>query len=370
MRNSALLKNNSCSRCQTIIIEPNTMKPLPVLLPFSFIYGFVIALRNLFFEKKLLSSVQAPVPVISVGNITSGGTGKTPIVELIAAMFLRAHKRPAIVSRGYGRLTTGFVLVSDGAAVHATADAAGDEAYQMAKKLSGVVVIDDEKRARGAAVAAGSYNADVVILDDGFQHRALRRDCDIVLIDAEQDVFSMPMLPAGHRREQLSSLHRADAVIITKCTPRTDSTAIAANIRRITDAPVFTSSYGPVSCVDCRTGAVTQASSLRGMTAVVFCGIGQPESFRRSVEELGITIASFHAYGDHHRYSRQDLQNLAGAMAAAGAGCYLTTEKDARRLDGAFDPREPVLYLAMEARVHEAEQFSALIFSCVPSTQR
>lgn len=357
---------NSCSRCRTILIEPNTMKPLPVLLPFSYVYGFVIALRNLFFENHMVRSVKASVPVISVGNITSGGTGKTPIVELIAALLARAGRRPAIVSRGYGRVTTGFVLVSDGVTVQAAAAAAGDEAYQLAKKLSGVVVIADEKRAHGAAVAVDTFGADVVVLDDGFQHRALRRDCDIVLIDAQHDVFTMPMLPAGHRREPLSSLRRASAVIVTKCTPHTASTSIVSRIRQETDAPVFTSSYDPVSCIDCISGHSVALSSLKNKKAVVFCGIGQPESFRQSVETLGITIASFHAYGDHHRYTRGDLQALEHTMAAVQADMYLTTEKDARRLDGAFTPSIPVLYVAMEAVVHEAEQFSALIFSCVP----
>ncbi len=342
------------------------MKPLPILLPFSYLYGAVVAVRNLFFEKNLVRSVQAPVPVISVGNITSGGTEKTPIAERIAALLPDAGKHPAIVTRGYGRRSTGFVLVSDGTTVSAGADDAGDEAFQMANKLRGVTVIADERRARGALRAAECFHADVVVLDDGFQHRALARDCDIVLIDAHHDPLSMHMLPAGLRREQLSSLRRADAVIFTKCPSQPDRAALERRIRPFTDAPVFTSSYAPVSCIECRLGASMPLSSLRNTTAVVFCGIGQPESFRRTVEALGIRIASFHAFGDHHRYVERDFQHLTQAMAGAGADVFLTTEKDARRLDGAFDSSVPLAYLAMEASVHEAEKFSALIFSLFP----
>ncbi len=345
------------------------MKPLPILQPFSYLYGAVVAVRNMFFENNVLRSVRVPVPVISVGNITSGGTGKTPIVELIAAMVRDAGKRAAIVSRGYGRLTSGFMLVSDGITVFAGADEAGDEAFQMAKKLRGVPVIADEVRTHGALLAIERCLADVVVLDDGFQHRALRRDCDIVLIDALHEPWHMPMLPAGHRREPLSSLRRADAVIVTKCAPQTDRTALEHRVRQFTDAPVFTSSYAPVSCVERGSGESTPVSSLRNTTAVVFCGIGQPESFRHTVESLGIRIASFHAFGDHHRFTVRDLRELTQAMARTGAGYLLTTEKDACRLDGLFDPSFPVLSLVMEAAVHDAEKFAAMIFSLFPSTQ-
>jgi tetraacyldisaccharide 4'-kinase len=345
------------------------MKPLPILLPFSYVYGAVVALRNMFFEKNFFRSTSVSVPVISVGNITSGGTGKTPIVELIASMLRALGRRPAIVSRGYGRLTKGYVLVSDGTTVHARPQDAGDEVFQMAKKLAGVVVIADERRAHAAQIAVGQLQADAIVLDDGFQHRALARDCDIVLIDAAHDPLSMPMLPAGHRREPLSGLRRADAVIITKCDAQTNAAALADRLRGFTDAPVFTSSYDPVSLIDCRSGASTPLSAMLHTPAVLFCGIAQPESFRRTAASLGIPIASFHAYGDHHRYAPVDLQDLARAGKTTGAEWYLTTEKDARRLDGMFDPAVPFYYLAMEAVVHDADAFSALLFSLVSHTE-
>jgi len=328
------------------------------------VYGAVVALRNLFFEKRVFRSAAVSVPVISVGNITTGGTGKTPIVELIASMLMGGGKRVAVVSRGYRRRSTGFVLVSDGSAILSTADASGDEAYQLAKSLAGVAIITDEDRAHGATHAVNRLACDVVVLDDGFQHRALRRDLDIVLIDAASDPFSMPMLPAGHRREPLSGLGRADCIIVTKCTPQTDSEAIAKRIGRYTGAPVFTSAYEPAALVDCRTETAVDASSLGTRKAVAFCGIGQPDSFRRSLEAFGVRCSSFHAYADHHRYSVQELGELARAAASEGACCVVTTEKDARRLDGVFDPGMPLVYLKMRAVIHDNERFSQLIFSC------
>ncbi len=340
------------------------MKPHPILLPLSFVYGAVVALRNVFFEKHLYRTASVPVPVISVGNMTTGGTGKTPIVERIASLLQGAGKRVAVVSRGYRRLSTGFVLVSDGSTITSTADASGDEAYQLAKSLAGVVIITDEDRAHGAMHAVNRLACDVVVLDDGFQHRALRRDLDIVLIDATSDPFSMPMLPAGHRREPLSGLGRADCVIITKCTAQMDSEAIAKRIGRYTGAPVFTSSYEPAALVDCRTGGSVDASLPGTQQAVAFCGIGQPDSFKRSLEAFGVRCSSFHAYADHHRYSAQELNDIARKAAGTGAGYVVTTEKDARRLDGVFDPGVPLVYLKMHAEIHDHERFSQLIFSC------
>jgi len=339
------------------------MKPLPILLPLSFVYGAAVALRNLFFEKHVFRSAAVRVPVVSVGNITTGGTGKTPIVELIARKLERAGRRPAIVTRGYRRHSTGFMLVSDGSTIISTADAAGDEAYQLATALSGVVVIADEDRVHGAMHAVDRLACGVIVLDDGFQHRALRRDLDIVLIDAASDPFSIPMLPAGHRREPLSGLGRADCVIVTKCTPQTDSAAIRGRIARYTDAPVFTSTYEPVALVDCLTGEAVDAVSPGARTAVAFCGIGAPDSFRRSLEAFGVRCSSFHAFADHHRFTDAELQKLAAAAVAEGAGCIGTTEKDARRLDGAFVPGVPVLYLNMEAAIGEEVTFVQLIES-------
>lgn len=339
------------------------MRPLPILLPFSCLYGIAMELRNLLYEQRMIRSVKAPVPVISVGNITSGGTGKTPIVELIATMLRDAGKRTAIVTRGYRRLSKGFVLVSDGVMIAANVDDAGDEAYQMAKKLDGVSVIADEQRVRGALRAVGRCLADVVVLDDGFQHRALARDCDIVLIDVQQNTLSMPLLPAGHRREPLSGLRRADAIIFTKCDVQADYATLKRDIRRFTDAPVFTSSYRPVSCISCPTGESKPLSWLHKKTAVVFCGIGQPDSFLHSAKALGIRVASFHPFPDHHRYSPRELKTLAEVMTATGAEVMLTTEKDARRLDGANVLSMPLAYLAMEAVVHENEKFATLIYS-------
>jgi tetraacyldisaccharide 4'-kinase len=336
------------------------MKPYRILLPFSLLYGMIVTIRNAFFENKIIRSERMKIPVISVGNMTTGGTGKTPIVELIASIVRDRGVRAAIVSRGYARRSTGLVVVSDGSRICADADRSGDEPHQLAVNLPGVAVIVDERRARGARYAQDELHAGCVILDDGFQHRALDRVCDLVLIDGERDLFSMPMLPAGHRREPFSSLARADAFIITKCSDATDIAGIRTQLHAYNRrASVFTSSYEPEALVDSRTEMPAQATA--GKSAAAFCGIGNPESFERSCRSMGITVASFHAFADHHPYSERDYEMLEKARRASGAEFFLTTEKDAHRVAGNFHTGAPVCYVKMRACIQETDAFNELI---------
>ena len=186
-------------------------------------------IRNWLFDIGILKSVDVGVPVISVGNITAGGTGKTPIVENIAKIFIEQGKKVAIVSRGFGRASRGTVVVSDGKNILAKAKDAGDEPLYLAQRFNSVIVVVDEQRVRGAQLAVTKYGAEIILLDDGFQHRYLKRDIDIVLMDSQNSPFVTSLLPAGYRREPLRSLQRANAIIWTK-------------VKRLTGRPLFSSS--------------------------------------------------------------------------------------------------------------------------------
>jgi len=155
------------------------------------------------------------VPVVSVGNITTGGTGKTPVVEWIVRHFLNQNLKVAVVSRGYRRTSRGTVVVSDGRSVLAAPDIGGDEAFQIARKFPAAIVVVDERRIRGARVALTNFGAKVVVLDDGFQHRSLHRTLDIVMVDAVPGLRRIRMLPAGLRREPVASLKRATIVVLS-----------------------------------------------------------------------------------------------------------------------------------------------------------
>ncbi len=182
-----------------------------LLVPFSRVYGAIVAARNFFYDRGLFTITAVGTPVISVGNITAGGTGKTPLVEYIVRTILDSGARPAVLSRGYRRTTTGTVTVSDGVKVLADADRAGDEPAQIARKFPGCVVVVDEDRVRGARFLESAFHPDVIVLDDGFQHRALRRDLDIVVV--ADGAGGSGLLPSGDGREPESSLRRADIVV-------------------------------------------------------------------------------------------------------------------------------------------------------------
>jgi tetraacyldisaccharide 4'-kinase len=343
------------------------MKPLPSLLPLSWIYGCGIVLRNMFFEKGIFRSTDVGVPVISVGNLTAGGTGKTPLVDLIARTLLNKGLRVAIVSRGYGRRTRGAVVVSDGQQIRATASEGGDEPLFLARKNPAAVVIADEQRVRGARMAVERFGSEIVLLDDAFQHRAIRRTLDVVLVDGNHPPFGVAMLPAGTRREPLRSLGRADVVVVTKVEERKRRDEIAAGIKRYSEAPLFMSTFRPLSFRRAKTGFSVQMQSAREKKAVVFCGIAQPESFRKTVETAGIEIAEFFAFEDHYFFTPADMETIIASGRKHDADYIVTTEKDLTRCTGesvniAIE-EAPVFYFEMGMALDHSDEWNAILFA-------
>ena len=335
-------------------------------MPFAWMYACVVVLRNLFFDLKLFRTERVGVPVISVGNITAGGTGKTPVVELVANTLERLNVRSAIVSRGYGRKTEGLKVVSDGSSIKATVFESGDEAFQLAARLPKTVVVVDERRVRGARHAAENLNAKAVVLDDGFQHRSLYRDLDIVLVDPSQSPFHTAMLPAGFRREPLSSLKRADVVILTKVSPGENVDRLGEQIRSRSAAAIMTSSYRVTSFRRAKTKFRVDLNSVRGKRAVGFCGIGRPESFKQSLEEIGIHVDSMIAFNDHHWYTASDLQRIVTEQEEWKAEFIVTTEKDFVRISQTeFFETFPFFYIEVEAEIHQKDEWTKLIASVI-----
>ena len=345
------------------------MKPVPALLPLSWIYGWGVLVRNLFFDWGMFQSAQVGVPVISVGNITAGGTGKTPVVESIAKALAERSIFAGIISRGYKRTTRGMVEVSDGKLVKVTAEESGDEPYQLAMRLPHTVVVVDEQRVRGARYAVNSLGVQAIVLDDGFQHRALRRDLDIVVIDASRSPFSMDMLPAGYRRDTLSSLTRADVVLLTKVKSTSTVDRIEEQIREISDAKIFRSTYRVAAFRRAKTKFSVNLESVKGKKAVAFCGIGEPESFRASLEEMGVHVVSLIPFEDHHSYSRADRARVAAEQEKLSAEYIVTTEKDMARLSGStsevFLEKNPVFYVEMRTEIHQQKEWDTLVFSTI-----
>lgn len=309
------------------------MKPLPALLPFSWIYGAGVWLRNALFDYGVLRTQSLPVPVISVGNISAGGTGKTPFVEFLALELRRRGRKVGIVSRGFGRDSTGYQVVSNGHQRCAEAVTAGDEPALLANHLEDVPIVVDENRFRGAVTMHRAFGVDVVLLDDGFQHRRLGRNSDIVLLTAEELMQGSKLLPAGYRREPWSSLRRATLAVISKCSD--GKVFEAARSRLPGEAPAFIVGIRTVvsGVVRFKTQETVDPSFLNGKTVVAFSGLGDPDAFDRTLSDLKARVEVHHRFPDHHWFTRQDLEVIARTMKETGAELLVSTEKDAVRLD-------------------------------------
>jgi tetraacyldisaccharide 4'-kinase len=340
-------------------------KPIPALAPFGWLYECGMRLRNFFFDKGIFRSVAVGVPVVSVGNVTAGGTGKTPIADLVVKQLLEKEKRVAVVSRGYGRKTMGTVVVSNGKRILATVEQGGDEPLLLAQRNPAAIVIVDEQRVRGGIRAVREFGADVIVLDDGFQHRAIQRDVDIVLVDAAHPPVEIPMLPAGTRREPLNALRRATAIVVTKADALPDTASLIRELRRYTAAAILTSRYRPVAFRRAKTGFSITMQNVDGKSAVAFCGIAQPESFRAALESIGLRVDAFFPFDDHHVYTEADLQQVVDAVAAHHASYIVTTEKDvARCLQGAghdMIEKDPVFFLEMKVSIDQQEEWDTLL---------
>ena len=330
------------------------------LAPFSWVYGFVIMVRNRFYDLGYLRTVRIGVPVISVGNITVGGTGKTPLVALIASRLTSEGKRVAIVSRGYRRKSRGPVIISDGKTILADAVRGGDEPVELAKIVPSAIVGVDASRRRISRLIVEQWKPDVVIMDDGFQHRMLHRDCDCVVIDGHALPDATGLLPAGLRREPLRSLRRATLIVISRWHEGIDGRTIRQKLQRYTDAPVVFCRYAPTAVVDRTNNATLALEWIRGRKCVAFCGIGSPESFRHTLGEIGVSVGSVLNFADHHFYSENDVAAIVELAHRHSAEMVLTTGKDAARFGETqlrrFGQDTPLMTIELAVHFVEGEE--------------
>lgn len=320
----------------------------PFLFVLSLFYRLVTSLRRSAYRAGLIRDRIAPVRVISIGNITVGGTGKTPAVVSVAKLFLEQGKRPAVLSRGYGRQDGSAVLVvSDGAGAVLPPDAAGDEPAMLAKLLPGVPVVVGSDRHQAAMQAVERFQPDVLILDDGYQHLRLRRDLNIVLIDGADPFGTRKLFPAGTLREPLSALKRADLVVITRSDEAEDLDGLRRTIGKFTAARTVRARYRPIDLVDVATGAVKPLGILRNAAVAAFAGIARPASLENILTALGAEVIALRSFPDHHRYTHGEVKMLMDE-ASRTAALLVTTEKDGVKLKGMARPGIWMLRVSLE----------------------
>lgn len=326
----------------------------------AYVYGKVIDLRNRLYAKGILGSFDLAAHTISIGNITTGGTGKTPLVAYVAALLADRGEKVCILTRGYGRNDSKRrVLVSDGRIVLVDATVGGDEPVELARKLldKNVMVVADADRVSAAEWAKRRFDVTAFVLDDGFQHRRAGRDVDIVCIDATALFGGGQILPAGRLREPPDALGRANVIVIT----RSDLVADISDLRS------QISNYAPDTAVyECRTviaGFLTLDGSPAGSQdapVFAFCGLGNPESFFAQLRRAAIDLAGTMAFADHHWYSQEDIDEVARRAKDSGAGKLLTTAKDAVRLsDLKVDIPCEVVEITVE--LDRPEEFASLL---------
>lgn len=289
-------------------------------------YGWAVRWRNARYDRGRAASFSAAVPVVSVGNLTLGGVGKTPMVALLAQWCQSQGLRPVIISRGYGGR-----------------GGLNDEALELERRLPGVVQLQQADRVAAARDAVALHGADVLLLDDGFQHRRLRRDLEIVLLDGLDPFGHDRLFPRGTLRESVESLARAQVVVLTR------ADAVSADDRQRIRRRALAASpsalwlegvHAPQALVGTG-GELSDPGVALGQRAFVFCGIGNPDGFRHTVESLGCAVAGLEVFDDHHAYSADEVRHLSERAAAASADWVLCTEKDWVKIDPSWWPPGP-----------------------------
>jgi len=359
------------------------------LFALSLLYGSIVRTREFFYQKKIFKSRKLPCKVISVGNLTVGGTGKTPMTIHLARRLSCQGYKTAVISRGYGgRSEKSAAIVSDGQQILLQSDEAGDEPFMIARNLKHIPVIVGQNRVKAGWLAIEKFAPDVIVLDDAFQHLKLVRDIDLVLLDYRRPYGNNHLLPRGTLREPISALARADAFILTRCdaVPGEDQAALkkiignrpvfkTVHIPYISELILSKAGLKPLSkaglkpalqelsgadfkpalqgrsskaglkpalqelsgadfkpALQGRSGKAGLKPALQGRKGFVFSGIAGNRDFRSTVETLGCRIAGFSEFADHHRYSAADIEAISDSAYKAKADILVTTEKDYVRI--------------------------------------
>ncbi len=316
------------------------------LAPLSGFYGLAMKARRVLYRKGILPASDLGAPVISVGNLTTGGTGKTPLVDWIANELAQKKRRVCILTRGYGRPNDAErVVVSNGTEILSQPELAGDEPFLLAEKLLGkAAVISDSDRESAARWALENLKSDVFLLDDGFQNLRIVRSLDIVTVDATNPWGNRRLLPAGILREPPAEISRADCVVMTRADDIVRADALFREIENLNHArPAFRSrmtisDVRPVRVQENNIKQAIGADQIRSSSVAAFCGTGNPQAFFAQLRREGFRLCHTQSFRDHHVYTQSDANRIVRRAVANGAELLLTTAKDEVKLRSiAFD---------------------------------
>jgi tetraacyldisaccharide 4'-kinase len=332
-----------------------------LLLPVSLVYLTIIFVRNMLYDRNIFKSHKISKPVISVGNISTGGTGKSPFVILLTKFLMKQNIIPAILSRGYKRKSNVIETVYDGSEIKSTIDKCGDEPMMIANDLSSnfknFFIATGSNRAVTAKYIIDKYNPDAIILDDAFQHRRIKRNLDIVLIDAEEMYKNkFPgslLLPSGNLRENLGNLNRADIIIQNN---KFNNFEILKNLKKYSKE-IFLLNYSAKGFYDVN----NIEYDINGKDIFAFAGIAKPASFFNKLKVYNCNLLDSFIFKDHHNYNFEDISRM--TMNATKKTLFVTTEKDFVKINKFNDFLKyfNVLFMKIELNLNESDRFFALV---------
>ena len=346
---------------------------LHVLKGLSYLFLMVVSIRYFLYRTGLLRRYPLGTQVISIGNVTAGGTGKTPVTEIFASTLAAEGRKVAILSRGYRRKEAPWwqrlftqviekpLVVSDGRRVLLDSATGGDEPYMLASNLPGVAVVVDRNRVKAGRYAVNRLGCDTLILDDGFQYQKLKHSIEVVLVDSTNPFGNGNLLPRGILREPVRNLKRADIIFLTKC--RGDVSAVKEEIRRYnTTAEIVECNHTPKVMKDVWSREEFPLDWLRDKTVCTLSGIASPKGFENSLRHLGAKVVWCERYADHHRYDASEVLYALNRTADMGADALVTTEKDAVRFPRLETAPVKCLYLRIAIEILVGgESFTQLI---------
>lgn len=315
-------------------------------------YGLIASSRAWLYERGILASQSLENPVVSVGNLTVGGTGKTPLVAHLAKLLKKGGYQPVILSRGYkGTNREAVLMVSDGREILCRAEECGDEPFLLARRLEGVPVIVGKRRYDAGRFFEQNWKGKVVhLLDDGFQHLQLKRDLNILVLDATDPFGGRKLIPAGRLREGLRALERADSIIVTRAHFPSDFEALEMQIREFNrTAPIAYFHHSVVGIYDLKTGVRFSTRDFFGKRVMALAAIGNPQIFLEDLAHYQIKVVDQFLFRDHHPYRASELRDILRRMEELKVDALITTEKDAVRLQNLEIEENRIFVLQIEA---------------------
>jgi len=340
-----------------------------LLSPVAVVYSVITKIRNWLFDKNIFPSTKVKARVVSVGNLTVGGSGKTPAVMMIAEMLKTKGIKVGLLSRGYGRNSLGYVFASDGKSMKVTVDQCGDEMYFMADELKLPAAVA-ERRVSGARNFIKDSNIETIVLDDAFQHRWIYRDLDVVIFDQRfldmSQKLEQRILPIGSMRESFKSLDRADVIIINR--KFSDKIEIPEKLKKYFEGKIiFTGYYEAVGIFDVKTHHFFEMSEFQGQKSLVVCGVARPFSFLNVLEKNKIDFTNKMIFDDHKNYSLNEVQLIRKKFYDTNAYSVLTTQKDAVKFIQYSKELDDIdiYYLKIELRLDDQKNFNDIIFNSI-----